>query len=230
MGSYTNILGLPLTPLVGLASATGILWAARPAASANTGLIIKISDVGFNSLFQSDGTNWRPLNGRVLLGQATGTVAAPLGVLSLDGTEQVFVLSRNTPIPAGMIFPGAVISGEALFQRTGTAAAVTPRVGISSTSTAIGSTLSAISLSATTGLAARLTPRSGANAVNAASNLLSMTFRGTPYQSLVADSFIDATVDFSIDQFISMGVAAGAAGGAAPDTLLLFNYSFYLEA
>src|SRR5574340_56083 len=52
-------------------------WASRPAAASNTGVTIRITDIGGSagSLWISDGTYWKPVGGRVVLG-GTGVAAS----------------------------------------------------------------------------------------------------------------------------------------------------------
>ena len=47
-----------------LAYITETTWAVKPAASSNSGKYIRVTDVGYNggSIWQSDGTNWRPIS------------------------------------------------------------------------------------------------------------------------------------------------------------------------
>ncbi len=49
-------------------------WAGKPSAASNSGVLIRITDVGpasSGSLWISNGTLWRPMNGRVILSEST---------------------------------------------------------------------------------------------------------------------------------------------------------------
>ena len=82
---------------------TPVLWANRPAASANSGLVIYVSDYGITgALLRSDGTYWKPL--------APTTLARKTGLTT--GLQQTGdqVTGQVGPIAAGVLYPGAVFS------------------------------------------------------------------------------------------------------------------------
>ena len=108
--------------LIGLVPAS-YTWAGKPAASSsNAGQSIRITDVGNSasgSLWQSDGTIWRPVNGRVLLGSDFGSLAAPIATIS-GVTSGGFVLPLENPsIPANLLPVGARININVMLRRRG---------------------------------------------------------------------------------------------------------------
>jgi hypothetical protein len=96
-----------MTGITGQVNAPGVYtWATRPAASANTGRRITISDVGIGggSQWQSSGTDWHPVGGSVKLyvkndtaahtGTSSKTVQAsfsvPAGLMGLNGQLRIY--------------------------------------------------------------------------------------------------------------------------------------------
>ncbi len=99
-------------------------WSSRPAASAvAVGAQMVITDVGVGgrSYWWSDGTYWRPVNGRVLLFQGIGSLASPISTLTLNLTAQRFTLPGGYTIPGGLIVPGSRIFAAAKTRRIGAA-------------------------------------------------------------------------------------------------------------
>jgi hypothetical protein len=94
-----------------------VAWASRPSAASNPNGIITVSDLG-NADFYSDGTNWIPINKRLLFVSAnvasSSKVAGP-GVLTTFATDT---------IPAGLVVPGCRIEFRCFvnFGGTGTIA------------------------------------------------------------------------------------------------------------
>lgn len=91
-------------------------WANRPAATAvapGTKMIATDVGVGGYSEWVSNGTNWRPVNGSVLLFEDRGSVAAPIASLTGDGvsTQMGFVIpnASSVRLPAGMAYIGSHI-------------------------------------------------------------------------------------------------------------------------
>lgn len=96
-------------------------WASRPnASSVPVGTVIMISDLSYQQ-FVSDGTYWRPAQGRVqIYAKVTESLATPLAVLSATG---IFALPGGAPkIPAGMIIPQMKVCVCTQYRKYGTAA------------------------------------------------------------------------------------------------------------
>ena len=80
--------------------ATTVLWANRPSASATPGAEIVVSDLGYQKMY-SDGTNWRPVGGRLRLRSNRGLVATPIATLVGSG---LFAMPGGAVvIPAGLL-------------------------------------------------------------------------------------------------------------------------------
>ena len=135
--------------------ATTVLWANRPAASAAPGGEIIVSDLGYQKMY-SDGTNWRPVGGRLRLRSNRGSVATP--VASLTNSGVIALPGGNITIPAGLLTSDATISYymDALATSTSTSSANTSfgiKIGTNTTATS-NNTVSAVlnsSISSSTG-------------------------------------------------------------------------------
>lgn len=135
--------------------ATTVLWANRPAASATPGAEIIVSDLGYQKMY-SDGTNWRPVGGRLRLRSNRGSVAAPIASLTNSGV--IALPGGNVTIPAGLLTSDATISYymDALATSTSTGSASTSfdiKIGTSTTTTTnnTASSVSHNSISSTSG-------------------------------------------------------------------------------
>lgn len=119
----TSTTQLATTAFVGAAVASVVAsaytWAAKPAASSlATGTEIIITDVGTpRSRWYTDGTNWRPVNGRVLLKQFGGSVASPAIVYSGTGNVQLAQPGGNLKLPGGMLLQGSSIVIEGMLRK-----------------------------------------------------------------------------------------------------------------
>lgn len=104
-------------------------WAARPSAAANTGAMIRVTDIGIaGSLWVSDGVRWNPVGVITLYRNASILVAAA------DTTEQIMA---QVAIPAGLLADGAQIRTFWSSTKSGTvdAAATEQRIRFGSTGT-----------------------------------------------------------------------------------------------
>ncbi len=92
--------GRPLQPFIPCA------WASRPDATTWSGRIIRVTDYR-NSLWISDGSVWRPLNGEAVLWTDVAAAKAS-AIVSLAGNGGVrwFAMPTQLAIPAGMLQPG----------------------------------------------------------------------------------------------------------------------------
>lgn len=119
-------------------------WAGKPAAANNAGNSIRITDVGpvgAGSVWISDGTNWRPIGGRVMHCAASGTVAAPLATLSgatgkmvLPAGDRVTAGSILMPVGLPQIGQGVEVSLKCRHRGTGGAWNIVGRLGSLDTS------------------------------------------------------------------------------------------------
>lgn len=119
-------------------------WAGKPSAADNAGNSIRITDVGpvgAGSVWISDGTNWRPIGGRVMHCAASGTVAAPLATLSgatgklvLPAGDRVTAGSILMPVGLPQIGQGVEVSAKLRHRGTGGAWNAVARLGSLDTS------------------------------------------------------------------------------------------------
>ena len=87
--------------------AATVLWADRPAASSTPGAEIIVSDLGYQKMY-SDGTNWRPVGGRLRLRSQRGLINAPIATLTGSG---LFALAGGAVvIPAGLLTNDAAVT------------------------------------------------------------------------------------------------------------------------
>jgi hypothetical protein len=127
-------------------------WATKPSAAGNTNQVIFISDVGVGggSHWRSDGTNWRPVGGSVLLGMGSGSIATPIQAIT-GNTGAVFT-SAQTAIPAGLLIVGAQIELWAHVKRVGANGTGNFNACIGTSGTASDANILGFGLAATTNL------------------------------------------------------------------------------
>lgn len=94
-------------------------WTGRPAVGlVPAGTELQVTDYA-NQKWISDGTYWRPAQGRVTIGQQWGKVSLPLATLS-GVTQGFFTVPGGNPlIKAGMIIPHSRVYLEALTRKEG---------------------------------------------------------------------------------------------------------------
>lgn len=90
--------------------AATVLWADRPEASATPGGEIIVSDLNYQKMY-SDGTNWRPVGGRLRLRSHRGLIATP--VATLTGPGIFAVPGGAVVIPAGLLTNDATVTVQA---------------------------------------------------------------------------------------------------------------------
>lgn len=150
-GAVTGLQGLN-GEIIGLVPAS-YTWAGKPAASSsNAGQTIRITDVGKSasgSLFQSDGTIWRPVNGSVLIGAGAGSIAAPIVTFTGAANGALVLPSGNPTMPANFLPVGAIVKAEAIIHRRGANGTATfwARLGNNGASTDNG--INGVSITAT---------------------------------------------------------------------------------
>lgn len=116
-------------------------WLGKPSASLMSGKTVRITDLN-NTLWISDGTVWRPLNGRAVIAFGSGSMATPLatvaaapGKLTLPAGANV--ISGSVLIPANLLAAGFSVEASVKLRKTGTGGtwAAAARIG---TANAIG--------------------------------------------------------------------------------------------
>lgn len=119
-------------------------WAGRPAVGlVPVGTELQVTDYA-NQKWTSDGTYWRPAQGRVLLAQKSRTNAAALAVVSNSAAAQFTLPGGNPKVPAGMVIPGSKLRVEAGAVKSGATASYSiaarlGKTGITANDLAMGS-------------------------------------------------------------------------------------------
>lgn len=202
-------------------------WANRPAVGlVPAGTELQVTDYG-NQKWVSDGTYWRPAQGRALIAQKHGTTSAPIAVLSATTAGVFTIPGGQIVVPAGMIIPQSRVSIMALMRKTGATSSCFfgVRLGIAGTfsDSLVGGLVS------NTGNGAEVSINTSARIGDPISNtFLSMNTLGdgstfAPTNALLVQT---TNVDNSVDQFVSMIIA----NGNTSDTYNLLSCVVVLEA
>lgn len=195
-------------------------FSARPAASANTGNYYVATDIGTTAssfsgtLFVSDGTNWKPVNGSVVLANVLSSTA--IATLTATGA---FTLPSNILIPPGLLFQGATLRVRMIVSRATTNVSTDIRASISPSATVLqfAGTVAAITLSGTTNFAG----------MDAEAYMQSNTSfnQAQPNWGAAQTSGVNSrTMDNTVNQYVTFGVTTLGAG----DTASLLGYSVVL--
>ncbi|MGH6822409.1 MAG: hypothetical protein ACREC4_02785 [Methylocella sp.] len=107
---------LATSPTVTTPAITAYAWSSRPSAPANTGAIIKISDVGKSgSFWVSDGIAWYPMNGHATLAASAIPMILPSsGSIANNGALTGLTALATTYANCYMYFPvNAIATGVA---------------------------------------------------------------------------------------------------------------------
>jgi len=103
----------------------------------------------------ADGTYWRPRNGRQIIVQRFGTLAAPLA--SLTGVASgVFALPKLPEFPAGLIAPNSRVTAQVDVARTGVNGTATLADRLGTAGTSADSSIYQTSMAATDALMAQI--------------------------------------------------------------------------
>jgi hypothetical protein len=149
-----NLIGLETVAGVAVSGAApAYTWAGKPtAATGNAGSIIRITDIGtssFGSLWQSNGTNWYPLNGRATILRNFGTLVAPLGTYTGGTAGAITSSGGNLPIQANVLSSGMQLKVAAWFHRRGATSTANLNVRLGTTGTSADSLLFNLQFTAT---------------------------------------------------------------------------------
>ena len=209
--------------------AATVLWANRPAASATPGGEIIVSDLGYQKMY-SDGTNWRPVGGRLRLRSHRGLVTAP--VATLTGPGLFAVPGGAVVIPAGLLTNDAAVTVQAESVVTSGSGALWLSGHIGTTNTIAGSNAFAyasinsteaqlaistcVKFASSTSATTRRDAGCGQNAKSASSSGTS----GTLYIT---------TMTAKLDTSIAMYVNIGSEGNVASAISKLVTYDVFVE-
>lgn len=129
------------------------LWVDRPAANlVPVGTELQVTDYA-NQKFISDGTYWRPAQGRALLKELHGLVAIGGQIAQLSGVSSgLFTIPGGCKIPAGMIIPHSRLFAQADGFKTGTNGTANWRVFLGTTNSVSDSQMTTFNISNTNGI------------------------------------------------------------------------------
>lgn len=198
-------------------------WAGRPAVGlVPAGTELQVTDYA-NHKFISDGTYWRPAQGRVVLSQQCAAPGAPLSVVTGAMDSQFTLATAAKRIPAGMLIPKSslVLNGELV--KTGTNGVFTPYIRVG-TSDSYGDTAAyGVGMSNTTGLLVRMAAKCR---LDASGNYAYTTSVVTEPGSGSQWSSSSQNFNPAVDMFMSLHVR----GANAADSFALVASSIILEA
>ena len=218
-------------PTAGGVTAATVLWANRPAASATPGGEIIVSDLGYQRMY-SDGTNWRPVGGRLRLRSQRGLKTTPIATLT--GPGLFAVPGGAVVIPAGLLTNDASVTVQAdALETSGTAGYLTLFSYIGTVNTVAGSNIFAytqidnstggqlavstcIKFASSTTATTRRDAGYGANATTANSS-------GTINMLYLVDC--TAKLDTSSVMYVNVGPGANVAGSISK----LITYDVFVE-
>lgn len=188
----------------------GYTWATRPSAAGNVGQTIRITDIG-NSAggahFFSDGTNWRPVGGSILLASKAGSLSSPLNVIS--GTTAAY-FTPNVTIPAGLLIAGeSHIDAQCLVRRVGANGTANLNIIIGTSGVSGDANVFASAMSATNNLDMAPSP---IISVSSATKLTTTAFMqvGSPSGSSAATD-VTAQVNIAADMKLTFTISAANA-------------------
>ena len=201
-------------------------WAGKPAAAAgNLGLVIRVTDLN-GTLWKSNGTNWRPVNGRAVIAKSAGSIASPL--VSLSGAPGQLVLpaasgvsSGAVIIPASVLLPGMGIEVSAKLRKTGTGGTWSGAVRVGTANASGDSGILSNTGAATTNN--DLWMFGEADVVSP--TLLATTAFATP-NSPTTGAFVDRNTNINTALPMYVGIWVGSLNAA--DTVALMSYEIAL--
>jgi hypothetical protein len=200
-------------------------WAdlkARADLLAIPGAEIFVWDIGHAGVYLvSDGTNWRPRDGRQLLFQRFGDITAPL-----DSKTGAAALALATPqtllIPAGLLAPHSRLDLRAEVRRTTATATATLNARLGTAGTTADQAIYSASFAATAGLTAQINQSARFGAV--ATRYTTMVQTNQNAQAATLNE--RAT---NVNTAADMRVTFDVSGANTADVFTLLGYSIYLE-
>lgn len=204
-----------------------ITWSGRPAVGlVPIGTELQVTDYA-NQKFISDGTYWRPAQGKVLLAQKSRTTAAAIAVISNSATGQFTIPGGNPKISGGMLIPGSKLRVEAGTVKSGATAAYTMAArlgknGITASDLALGSIGGAITSDAA-GIRMDLVA-----CFSTETNAFFRTGNTPPMGQTQGNMYMSSST--AIDTTADMYVTFDILNGNAADTYSLAFFSIWLEA
>lgn len=123
-----------------------VTWANLPAAASFQGRICRVSNLN-NALFESNGTRWKPVNGRALIGSIDTDV-------TMTGTTETVMFQKL--FPAGALRNGDVLSLVYSIGKSGTSETTSVGIRLGAAGTTADTSLSAFGPMTTTNQSAGL--------------------------------------------------------------------------
>lgn len=200
-------------------------WTGRPPVGlVPAGTELQITDYA-NQKWISDGTYWRPAQGRVSIGQQWGRASQPLA--SLTGVVQgYFTIPGGNPlILAGMVLPHSRIYAEAHIAKAGANSTAVIHLRLS----AVGdvsfpeSAFAQLTLNAATGSAGRIFASAK---FGSATNSFISDNRTPPQGQMTELNDKTATVNTAADREVSFTLTSASTA----DVINLIGYNIWLEA
>lgn len=205
-------------------------WAGRPAANSvplRSYIIITDYGLGGNSLWWSDGSNWRPLNGNVLLYSQNGSLTTPISSLT-GAAAGTFVLpggASSLVIPAGMCFNGAAVGGEFVFYRTTATATSNVQFRLGTAASTADGMISTATMTAAANHSSRVISMARFGSSTSAYNAAGYTNYGggASNPSAIADR------TSNVNTAAAMYATADYSAGNAADVFQLISYKVWFE-
>ena len=203
-------------------------WSSKPAAAGNTGVVIRVTDVGpFGTHFVSDGSNWHPVNGQAVIAADWGSEANPL-VTYTGGTGAIYTLPKGAiVIPAGLLVAGKTqIEVRAKVRRTTNTATANFLVKLGTNGTVSDGDVFAAQMAATTNLALYATPHIGMRTATEAVSTNWLAFQAAGASSSAIEKVLTTDINTAAEMTLSFGI--GSANTA--DSFSLIGYAVTLVA
>ena len=201
-------------------------WSGRPpASSVPVGTELQVTDYG-NQKWVSNGTYWRPAQGRVTIAQHWGSYEKPLATLQTVATGQFTIPGGNPLIPAGMIVPHSSVRCFATIRKVGGNAGVRFDVRIGTSGNISDSLFASFnSTTPTTGLDVQ--HAAAARFGGEANRLAALRYIGDGHTTAYIGSGIDLTVN--VNTAMDMKVSFSIGVGHVSDVYNLIGYNIWLE-
>lgn len=198
-------------------------WADLPAAnSVPVGRTYTVLNTGWR--VYSNGTNWRPANGRLLIAQRCGSVASPIATLT-GVTAGMFTLPITPTIPAGMLGPHSRLYTEALVRRTTATATAIATSSLGTTGGTSDPNIFRVSMPASATSEVRI---SSFAAVDGSSATAYCAANAIPENAASAAQLADRNTN--INTAAAMVASFGVTSANAADVFALVYYSVWMEA
>jgi hypothetical protein len=180
-----------------------------------------LSGVG-RGVWLYEGTNWRPLGGRMQLAQRNGTIASPVATLT-GVTAGSFTLPVIPRVLASMLFPHSRVVVNAHLRRTTATATAITLIRLGTTGGAADSAITSASMAAT----ANQDWHPFASAVFGSSATEFSSAAATTFNGLSTGQGVDRSPN--VNTADAMEVSIGITSANTADSFSLISYAVWLE-